>query len=341
MGRRRGAGSKAVATAVATGFAVLVGTLAGTAAGKTQPDLTMKVQLVPDKVAAGQETMALVTFQNTSSQPLTGVHVTVQFPPALAATGAGLSAAGCTPLNGSLVAVSCPLGDVKPGDTLRRFVGARVNENVRPSSALRVSFFLRIGPGNPSPITSFAAATVGSANNAASKVSCKAVPTSLSATHDGQTTSLPAPPKVDPSLGLPCTPIGVGVGVFPTPANAGFNTQIASAFLPKLTGLATVKLQFADEKLPDESPLYGLPSCVSSAENCNPNPLWEVNPADPTASRRVVPKCGGKAPGWRLPAGPNSCVETVVANDTDGDHDAGTLTLLVRGSTFDDPHWMA
>ena len=336
-----GVGSKTAATIVAAGCAVLVGTLAGAAAGKTQPDLTMKVQLVPDTVAAGQETMALVTFKNTSSQPLTGVHITVQFPPTLTATGAGLSAAGCSPLNGSMVAVSCPLGDVKPGGTLRRFVGARVNEHVRASSALHVSFFLRIGPGNPIPITSIAAATVRSANNAASKVSCKAVPKSLSATHDGQTTSLPAPPKVDPSLGLPCTPVGVGVGVYATPANAGFNTQVASAFLPKLTGLATVKLQFADEKLPDESPLYGLPACASSVADCNPNPLWEVNPSDPIGSKRVVPKCGGAAPSWTLPRGPNSCVESVVATDTDGDHDAGTLTLLVRGSAFDDPHWVA
>ena len=172
-------------------------------------------------------------------------------------------------------------------------------------------------------------------------------------------TQLPSPPKIDPSLGLPCTPLSVGVG--PNPGG-GANTDVAIVDVPQLTTPATVVLTFPDEALPNEGlekpGQYWIsnlpPGSVPSDDN--PNNLTEFYPGDPGLGSHQVQACNA---GPTIPAGQDSCIVSVLAtysgNATTGyteasgdpsdpvevaDFDEGTITLLVQGSGLGDPAYV-
>jgi hypothetical protein len=146
---------------------------------------------------------------------------------------------------------------------------------------------------------------------------------------------LQSPPVADPALGLPCTPLAVGVD--PKPDTGGYKTGVASVDLPKLSHPTIVKLVFANETLPDEGLIDNLPPGKKPSFD-NPNPLWRLDPANPNV-RYVVPKC---KPGPAFPPGWRSCIIHVHAVDIGPgeDTDQGWITLLVQGAGFGDPRYV-
>jgi hypothetical protein len=296
--------------------------------GSAAPNATLTVQLVPGAVSAGQPALAVATFHNVGPVTLSDVRINLHFPSGLSV----VSAPGCTSVGGSSTNYVCDLGDVRAGAFARANVSARVTPNLAQSRNVRVGFALRVGPGTPLPVITGASAKVLASSTVDKVGSCLEVPKTLTATLDQQETSLPAPPIIDPKLNLPCTPLAVGVS--PTPPHRGFKTKLASVDVPKLSHPARVVLKFPNETLPDEG-LIVLPPGVHPSFD-NPNPLWRL---DDNGKRFVVPRC---KPGPAFPPGWHSCVISVVADPKDPahDYDSGTVTLLVQGSGFGDPHYI-
>jgi hypothetical protein len=323
-----------VRTAAAAVVVALALVLGAAAASGAAPSAILIVRLVPNAISAGRSALAVVTFDNTSHDPLSNVVVTLTFPPTLTNVGAP---AGCKSVGGSKQRYACFLGEVPHGKTVRSFVTAHVISKLQTAQHISVGFTLRVGPGHPHPIITSASAQVLASNDAANKGSCLAKPKTLSATLDEQTTALPSPPRADPKLKLPCTPLAVGVA--PKPANTTYRTSISSVDVPKLSRPAVVKLTFANETLPDEKLIANLPPGRTPAFD-NPNPLWVLDAKAP-GGKRVVPVC---KPGPTLPAGQNTCVIKVIATDTGtgpaDDFDQGYITLLVQGSGFGDPRYV-
>ncbi len=322
-GGRRAAASTVVAVAVALGAA---------GAGASTPSLILTVQLVPRAISPGERALTIVTFRNTSHDPLTRVLVDLRFPDVF---GGVKAPADCKPLGASKLDFSCALGDVPGGRTVRSFVTARVMKALQGAQKATVGFSLKVGPGRPKPILNSASASVLASNDVADKGACLASPRTLSATLDEQTTELPAPPVADPSLHLPCTPLSVGVA--PKPTTGGYKTNVASVDVPKLSKPALVRLTFANETLPDEKLESDIPAGRTPSLD-NPNPLWEFDAKAP-GGKRVVPVC---RKGPTLPSGWDTCIVRVVAIDTSptGDLDQGYITLLAQGSGFGDPRYV-
>ena len=298
--------------------------------GAAAPNATLTVQLVPGAVSAGEPALAVATLHNVGSVTLPDVRINLHFPPGLTV----VSAPGCTSVGGSTTNYVCDVGDVRSGAYTKTNVSARVSSSLKESRNVRVGFALRVGPGRPLPVITGASAKVLASNTVDKVGSCLKVPHTLTATLDQQETSLPAPPVADPSLKLPCTPLAVGVS--PTPPDRGFKTKLASVDVPKLSHPAKVVLTFPNETLPDEALIGGLPPGVRPSFD-NPNPLWRLD--DRTGRRFVVPMC---KPGPTFPPGWRSCVVKVVPNPNDPahDYDSGTITLLLQGSGFGDPHYI-
>jgi hypothetical protein len=321
LGLRRGIGGGLLAAAV--------GACALTGSAPAAPSATLTVQLVPGAVSAGQPALAVATFRNLSSVTLPRARVTLMFPNALTI----VSAPGCGSVTSATRNVVCGFGDVPAGHSAQVSVSARLASHLTENESIRVAFALRVGPGTPQPILTGASAKVLASTDAANRGACRPHPTTLTATFERQTTSLPTPPTADPSLKLPCTPLAVGVNPAP-PGN--FHTKLANVDVPKLTQPAIVKLFFPNETLPDEALISNLPpNAVPSFDN--PNPLWRYD--DKTGKRYVVPKC---LAGGGFPAGWHSCILSVVAdpNDPAHDYDSGTITLKIQGQGFGDPRFL-
>ncbi len=294
-----------------------------------RPDLELTVQIAPGTVSAGHDALAIISLANTGPSALPDVAVTLQFPSQFTRA----RAAACIPRAGSGVALDCRLGTVASGATRKTFVVALVSDHLKGERSVRVGFGLRVGPGNPQPIyTSASTVILGSGSaSSATQGACNVKPRTLSATLDAQTTELPSPPRAALSLGLPCTPLSVGVA----PAPHGYRTRLASVTLPRLTRPAVVVLRFPDETLPDERLISNLPPHTVPNVDNNRDPLWVINPLD-AHHRTIVPAC----PEGRLPLGWQSCILGVRQSDVDGDADTGTITLLVRGAGFGDPRYV-
>jgi hypothetical protein len=290
-------------------------------------NVLLTVQLAPGTVSAGQAALAVATFQNVGATPLPNVVVDLRFPRGLSVSG---TPHGCHRPGGSSVAVVCSLGDVPRGATRHAYVTARVAKSLGGVKRVRVQFALRVGAGLPAPILTGASARVLASNDASNRGSCRAVPRTITATLDHQITALPSPPKADPALRAPCTPLSVGVD--PPPAGP-YKTKEATVGLPALVRPAIVKLTFANEQLPDESLEDDIPPGRTPSFD-NPNPLWVLNP---DGRRFVVPRC---LTGNRFPAGWHSCILRVHAIDVNGDLDRGWIKLLVQGQGYGDPRFV-
>jgi hypothetical protein len=316
---------------------VLLLVLLGSApSGSARPNLRLTVQLAPGSISPGEHALAGVEFANTGPATLTHVVVTLRFPTILAA----LSASGCTPVHGSLETLVCTFGNLAPGRTASKLVVTRIVGQVTHERHVTVDFSLRVGSNGAPPILADASALLLGSRNAASEGSCKKVPTTLSASLEQQSTVLPSPPSAAGSLHLPCTPLSVGVDPKLRPGSPGippgeFRTPVATVELPLLKRPATVVLRFPDEMLPDER-LVDNRAPGSALRLTNPDPLWKSALAAP-GPWTIVPRC---KTGPTLPVGWQSCIASVHSTDPDGDDDAGTITLLVRGAGFGDPRYV-
>lgn len=306
-----------------TTIAALTAALVLVPFGRSSPSLVLTMRVVPGTLTPGESALAVMQLANSTPGPLRDVVVSMTFPSTLTAT----NAPGCRFAAGSPV-VTCAIGRLAAGATARAYVVAHVASHLAAGAHVSVGFVLHTGPG-AAPISSRASARVAVLGTAG-EATCLKVPRTLSATLDEQTTELPSPPAANPRLHLPCTPLSVGVLRPPT----GFRTNVSTVELPSLSHVARVVLRFPDEKLPDEQLISNLPPGRTASFD-NPDPLWVLNPA--TGARRVVPACPS---GPRLPVGWQSCVANVRQNDPDGDSDAGTITLLVRGEGFGDPRYV-
>lgn len=320
--RRRSLVIGALLTTVVAGL-IAAGT--GTAGGNA----TLTVQIVPGTITAGQSELAIGTFTNNGPNTLTHVVVTLAFPGTVSVT-----APGCTPATGSTASVACPLGSLKKGSTARAFV-TFVTASLNPTFTVSGTGNWDAGTqskggggGSNGNVTATSnAALLFSAGDLTRQGNCNTTPTSIHASRDSQTTEIVNPPLVDPSLGLPCTPLAVGVD----PKPSGFTTDIAIVDVPKLSAPATVELTFRDETLPNEDMADNLNGGTPSHEN--PNNLKEFDPAHP-AVKTEVPPCGG--PG--IPSGFDSCIISVHATpeiEEPQDFDQGTITLRVQGTGLD------
>jgi hypothetical protein len=313
--------------------AALAAGLVAAPLGSAAPNASLTVQLAPGAVSAGQPALAVATFRNIGHATLPNVVVDLQFPNGLTVPA---TPAGCTRANGSLLDIACSLGDVVGGGTRHVYVRADVAKNLGTTRSIHVTFALRVGPGVPSPILTGASAQVLASTDAANRGNCKAVPTTLVAEYSNQVTALISPPKANPSLKLPCTPLAVGVD--PAPAGRGFKTKEAAVGVPNLVHPAVVKLTFPNETLPDEKWEDDIPAGRQPSFD-NPHPLWRFDPE--TGKLYVVPRC---LAGGKFPAGWHSCVLQVHATDVccgpSDDLDQGWIKLLVQGSGFGDPRYM-
>lgn len=351
--RGRGRVAAIVAVAVAT-VAALVGVARVEAGGSA----TLSIALAPGSVTAGQNALAIATFTNNGPSTLTHVVVTLTFLSSVSI----VSAPGCTPGSGSTTTVVCALGNIHNG-TVQQIVityvpsvagSLTVNGSGTPAGTASNGHG---GSGNTVSATS-TPAIVFAADNPSNASNCLSSPTTLTATgnldtsegSEQQTTSLPSPPKVAGSLGLPCTPLSVGVGGNP---GGGHDTDIAIVDVPQLSSPATVVLSFPDEALPNEG-VPGTPQTAAAttacganlpvignldgktASNDNPNYLEEFDAGD-SGTTHIV--CGCNT-GPTIPAGQDSCITNVTASDEDGDFDAGTITLLVQGTGLGDPAYV-
>jgi hypothetical protein len=298
------------------------------AAADSRPNVILTVQLVPGEVSAGQPALAVAQLRNVGGAALQNVVVSLHFPSGLAVKDAG----SCKRVAGSSDDVECTLGDIPGGKSRSASVTALVGSSLGGAKSVKVQFALRVGSGRPKPILTGASARILASNDAAHHGSCLPVPRTISATLEHQTTALPSPPKIDPSLGVLCTPLSVAVS--PKPAGGDYKTNMASVGLPKLVRPAVVKLTFPNETLPDEKMIDNLPAGARPALD-NPNPLWIFYPK--TGKRFVVPRCN---PGPTFPQGWHSCILKVIATDIHGDFDQGYITLLVQGSGFGDPRYL-
>jgi hypothetical protein len=304
--------------------------------GSAGPSASLTVQLVPGAVSAGEPALAVATFKNVGTDVLPNVVVDLHFPTGLTVPS---TPAGCTRSKGSLVDIVCSFGDVPHGQTRHAYVTAHVAKNLAASTSIRVQFALRVGPGLPKPILTGASAQVLASSDAANRGNCKTTPTTLVAVNKSQVTALPSPPKASSSLGLPCTPLAVGVDPAPAaPVGIVFKTQEAQVGLPELVHPTIVKLTFPNETLPDEKWEDDIPPGRTPSFD-NPNPLWLVNRK--TGKLSVVPKC---LAGEKLPAGWHSCVLQVHATDVccgfRADLDQGWIKLRVQGAGFGDPRYV-
>jgi hypothetical protein len=298
--------------------------------GSAAANASLTVQLAPGAVSAGQPALAVATFQNVGHATLPNVVVDLRFPNGLTVPAAP---AGCKRANGEIV---CSLGDVASGGTRHVYVTAHVAKDLGATRSIHVTFALRVGPGLPAPILTGASAQVLASSDAANRGNCKVTPSTLVAEYKDQVTALLSPPKANPALKLPCTPLAVGVD--PAPAGRGFKTKEAAVGVPNLVHPAVVKLTFPNETLPDEKWEDDIPAGRQPSFD-NPNPLWRLD----TKSGRlyIVPRC---LPGEQFPAGWHSCVLQVHATDVSGgpsdDLDQGWIKLLVQGSGFGDPRYL-
>jgi hypothetical protein len=296
------------------------------------PNVILTVQLVPGEVSAGQPALAVAQLRNVGGTALQNVVVSLHFPSGLTVKDAG----SCRRVAGSAADVDCSLGDIPGGKSRSANVTALVGRSLGGAKSVEVQFALRVGSGRPKPILTGASARILASSDGAHRGSCLPVPHTISATLENQTTALPSPPRIDPSLGVLCTPLSVAVS--PRPAGGGYRTNMASVGLPKLVRPAVVKLTFANETLPDESMIDNVPAGKRPSFE-NPNPLWLYHPD--TGKRSVVPRCN---PGRTFPQGWHSCILKVIAVDTGNgpgdDLDQGYITLLVQGSGFGDPRYL-
>ena len=300
------------------------------APASTAPSATLTVQLVPGAVSAGEPALAVARFRNLSRVTLPNARVTLHFPAGLSI----ISAPGCGKVTPATVNVVCGFGDVASGDSAQVSVISRLAKHLSQNQSIRVTFALRVGAGTPEPILTGASAKVLASTDEANRGSCRKTPVTLTARFEQQVTSMPSPPTASDQLNLPCTPLAVGVQ--PTPTGGNYNTNVASADVPRLKKPAILKLFFPNETLPDEKWIDNLPAgAVPSFDN--PNPLWRID--DRTGARYVVPHC---RPGGVFPPGWHSCVLKVIAdpNDPAHDYDSGTITLLVQGNGLGDPKFI-
>jgi hypothetical protein len=317
--------TRAVAAAAAISAAALVAAGVGTAG--TSAALT--IQVVPGSLSAEQTGLALASLTNNGPSTLTHVLVRVDFPSAVTVT----APAGCTPASGPVGSVTCSLGKLKAGTSATRAVSFGV-----PSGAASLQLSASatwdsesVGHGSSfahgrrdngksqltatsSPVTVFAAGD-------STHVGTCATSGSFDAELNGQGTELPSVPATAGSLGLPCTPLALGVEPQPASFPSGFKTEIAVVDLPQLQQPATVLLSFPDENLP------------GSVDNLYP--LREFPNWPDTSVIVTVPQCQGGA----IPSGFDSCIASVTPNDPDEDADAGTIALLVQGSGLGDPRY--
>jgi uncharacterized repeat protein (TIGR01451 family) len=123
---------------------------------------------------------------------------------------------------------------------------------------------------------------------------------------------------------LTCTPITVGID-----ANSS-DTDILFTKMPQLTEPAQVTLTFPEDQLP-------WPASMSPPEDRDPSAptALEEYPNYPSLANPVdVGPCDS---GPSLPAGSDACIVSIDASaDIDEDSDAGTIQLLVQGSTTGD-----
>lgn len=351
-----------VAAIVAVGVAT-VAALVGVARVEAGGSAALSIALAPGSVTAGQNALAIATFTNNGPSTLTHVVVTLTFSSSVSI----VSAPGCTPGSGSTTTVVCALGNIKNG-TVQQIVityvpsvagSLTVTGSGTPAGTASNG---KGGSGNSVSATS-TPAIVFAADNPSNASNCLSSPTTLTATgsldtsegSEQQTTSLPSPPTVAGSLGLPCTPLSVGVG--PNPGG-GHDTDVAIVDVPQLSSPATVVLSFPDEALPNEG-VPGTTQTIAStmacstghlpappvidnldgntASNDNPNYLEEFAAGDSGSTRTV---CGCDTGPTAIPAGQDSCIVSVTSTDTDEDFDTGTITLLVQGSGLGDPAYV-
>jgi hypothetical protein len=295
--------------------AALVAAVAAARGTGAPPSQSLTVQVAPGTISGGQPALAVATFTNNRAFVLKKVVVTFSFPVSVAVT-----APGCTPASGPASTVACSLGQVGIGGTAKAVVTF-----VAPGSAgsFQVGGHAAWGAGADFVNAQSQVAQIFAATDPTHVGTCTTGAGNLDAELNGQGTELTRLPAADPSLGLPCTPVAVGVE--PRPSTVGFGTDIAIVDIPRLREPATVDLTFRDGELP------GTPA--------NPNQLREI--PDPTnlnpATFFVVPRCQS---GNVIPAGFDSCVVGVFPQDPDGDADAGIITLRVQGTGLGDPRYV-
>jgi hypothetical protein len=319
----------AVAAAVCAIGTIAVGAVsAGTSAALT-------VQVLPGSLSAGQTGLAVVSLVNNGKSTLTHAVLTVTFPSAVSVT----APQGCAPATGSTSRVACSVGKLGEGTSVKRTISFDVPAG---SSSLQLTAVAtwnsdsrghgedhgfsaprgRLNDGRSFLTATSAPATVFPTGDSTHVGTCATSSAgSLDAELDGQGTELPSVPTVDASLGLPCTPLALGVEPQPAGFPAGFTTDVAVVDLPLLQQPATVLLSFPDEKLP--------------GSRDNRNPLREFPSWPDTSVVVTVPQCQGGA----IPSGYDACIAGVTPNDPDRDADAGTMTLLVQGSGLGDPRF--
>jgi hypothetical protein len=353
-----------VAAIVAVGAAT-VAALVGVARVEAGGSATLSIGLAPGSVTAGTDALAVATFTNNGPSTLSHVLVTLTFSSSVEL----VSAPGCTPASGTATTLSCALGNLHKG-VVQQIIITYVVPNA--STTLTVNGTATWAAGTQSNGNGGSGDTVSAASSPAivfaagdpsNSSNCLATPQTLTATgslttsegSEQQTTQLPSPPKVAGSLGLPCTPLSVGVG--PNPGG-GHDTDVAIVDVPQLTTPATVVLNFPDEALPNEGvpgtaqTIAAIGACSggslppapvinnldgNTASNDNPNYLQEFASGDSGATRTV---CGCANNGTAVPAGQDSCIVSVTSTDTDEDFDTGTITLLVQGNGLGDPAYV-
>ncbi len=319
--------ARRVAIAAAAALAALAVGLGLTATGEAGGNATLTVSLVPGTISVGSPALAIAKVTNNGPSTLTHVVVTLTFPASVT-----IDAPGCSPATGSTLGVACPLGSLKKGSVATAFV--TFIASAVPQGSFTVAGAATWDAGTQSKGKGGSKDVVSAGSNpallftdAAHSGSCAVNPQALTAQFGGQTTDLPSPPVVDPALGLPCTPLAVGVE-----SPDGFpdaNTDIAIVDVPQLSTPATVVLTFPDEHLPGSGD--------------NTNPLSEIDPV--THGLTPVPHCASSLDAWTIPTGSDSCYFAVDPSDSeedggDGDADGGTISLLVQGTGFGDPRYI-
>ena len=339
---------------------VTVTALVGVAKVEAGGSATLAIGLVPGSVTAGQQALAVATFTNSGPSTLVQVLAKLTFSSPVSID----SAPGCLPRSGTATTLYCVLLNVKKGTSQQiviSYVPSVTGSLTLNGTATYAGWqrpLIQTVSASSQPAIVFAAGDPTNSSN------CLASPQTLTATgnlttSDGvgvQQTQLPNPPTVDPSLGLPCTPLAVGVGDVPSSGVA--DTNIAIVDVPQLSAPATVVLTFPDEALPNEGvpntsqttaamtacSTSGLPAAPiisnlggKTASNDNPNYLQELGPGESVSGEHTV--CGCDT-GPTIPAGQDSCITNVTSADDDNDFDAGTITLLVQGNGLGDPAYV-
>jgi hypothetical protein len=283
---------------------------------------TFSVIVSPHTLSAGSPAVAVGSFTN-NGPAVDGVVLTFTFP-----FPVQVKSNKCATVPFLPKTVACLVGFVGAGQTASKSVQFTAPGSPGPVLVKGTAAFVTKAKPHAGLISASDTGTVFSATDPAHKGTCATSSEgSLSATLDAQTIGLPTLPTADPSLNLPCTPLGVSVD----PRLSGFKLNVLSVELPQLQGGTThVRLTFPDELLP---------KVPGNHDKHSPKNLLELTSLDPVTTV-IVPMCSyGTFPAPQPGYSTDACIFGVTFNDPDGDNDAGTLDVLVQGSGFGDPRF--